>query len=66
MKQKHTARLVRIDGGPGGWWGVFRKVDNPDYPNGVLVCTVCNHEPHFEPAEIARRIADALNEEAAK
>ena len=56
---RYTARLVETEFG--GWWGVFMQADDPDYPKGVLVCTVCNHPAFFDAETTARRIADGLN-----
>lgn len=57
---KYHARKITPDYG-GCWWGVFMDTDNADYPNGVLVATICNHTDFFAPEQIAKRISDALN-----
>jgi len=60
MTNKYHAKKITPDYG-GFWWGVFKEVENKDYPNGVLVSTICNHNGFFNPEKTAKEIAKALN-----
>jgi hypothetical protein len=64
MKKKYHAR--KIETAIGCWWGVFMETDNADYPNGVLVATICNHHEFFEPEKIAKRIVCFLNNDGSE
>lgn len=61
--EKYEARKITPDYG-GSWWWVFMVVDDGDYPNGVLVATICNHNGFFDPEKMANVIAESLNKGA--